>query len=321
MLKKIKIGQMRVGMYVNLPFAWYKHSFFKNKFTITSEAQITKIKEIGLSEITIDTDRGHDVSEVPTTVCTQQKEPEIQMVPDKLLEAIHDRKLPAPEKAVIIHEQATEMMQRLLNNPSASNIQAVKKGVTEVVDLILQDDDTAKHLLLITSHDFYTFTHSVTVGVLGVSLSKTLFKASDGHDLHELGSGFFLHDVGKVEIDQAILNKPGRLTDEEMQEIKRHPALGFKILHSTGQLTEECTSIVLQHHERYDGNGYPKGLRGKDIHLYGRICIIADVYDALTSDRPYRKKMALFDVLKLMETEMIGHFDKELFEQFVMIFR
>ena len=106
-----------------------------------------------------------------------------------------------------------------------------------------------------------------------------------------------------------------------MQEIRRHPALGFKILHNTGQLTEECKLIVLQHHERYDGKGYPKGLRSKDIHLYGRICIIVDVYDALTSDRPYRKKMAPFDALKLMQTEMIGHFDKELFEQFVMIFR
>ena len=258
MLKKIKIGQLRVGMYIRLPFAWYKHSFIKNKFTIISETQIIKIRESGLNEITIDTERGLDVSEEPATVPRLQKAPEIQMVPDKLLEAIHDRKLPASEKAVIIHDQATEMMQRLLNNPSAANIQAVKKGITEVVDLILQDDDTAKHLLLITSHDFYTFTHSVTVGVLGVSLSKTLFKTSDGHDLHELGSGFFLHDVGKVEIDQAILNKPGRLTEEEMQEIRRHPALGFKILHSTGQLTEECKSIVLQHHERYDGNGYPK---------------------------------------------------------------
>ena len=321
MLKKIHIGQLRAGMYVCLPFAWYKHSFIKNKFTITSEAQIKKIKEIGLNEITIDTDRGHDVSQEPPTVRSLKKKPEIQMVPDKLLEAIHNRKLPATEKATIVHEQAAEMMQRLLNNPSATNIQAVKKGISEVVDLILKDDDTAKHLLLITSHDFYTFTHSVTVGVLGISLTKILFKASDGHDMHELGSGFFLHDVGKVEIDQAILNKPGRLTDEEMQEIKRHPALGFKILHRTGQLTEECKLIVLQHHERYEGMGYPKGLKGDDIHLYGRICIIADVYDALTSDRPYRKKMAPFVALKLMETEMLGHFDKELFEKFVMIFR
>jgi HD-GYP domain-containing protein (c-di-GMP phosphodiesterase class II) len=321
MLKKINAEKLRVGMYVNLPFAWYKHSFIKNNFTIVSEAQISKIKNIGLEDITIDTDRGDDISADPAPIAARAKEPAVQIVPDKLLEAIHDKNLPAPEKAIIIHEQATEMMQRLLDNPSATNIQAVKKGIAEVVDLILHDDATTQQLLLITSHDFYTFTHSVTVGVLGVSLSKTLFKTSDGHDMHELGSGFFLHDVGKIEIDQAILNKPGRLTEEEMQEIRRHPALGFKILHSTGQLTEECKLIVLEHHERYEGRGYPKGMRGDDIHLYGRICIIADVYDALTSDRPYRKKMAPFTALRLMQTEMLGHFDKELFEKFVMIFR
>ncbi len=321
MLKKINIGKLRVGMHINLPLAWHKHSFIKNNFTIISEAQLSKIKDTGLSEIIIDTDLGDDIREGPPPLAAPLKEPAIQTVSDKLLEAIHDKKLPAPEKAIIIHEQATVMMQRLLDSPSTTNIIAVKKGITAVVDLILKDDATQKHLLLITSHDFYTFTHSVSIGVTGVSLSKTLFKKSDGHDMHELGAGFFLHDLGKVEIDQAILNKPGRLTEEEMREIQRHPVLGFKLLHRTGQLTEECKLIVLQHHERYDGKGYPKGIKGKDIHLYGRICIIADVYDALTSDRPYREKMTPFAALKLMQTEMIGHFDKELFEKFVMIFK
>ena len=111
--------------------------------------------------------------------------------------------------------------------------------------------------------------------------------------MNELGTGFFLHDLGKVNINQDILNKPGRLTDEEMNEVKRHPAQGFKILNETKHLTEESKLIVLQHHERQDGKGYPKGLKGEAIHIYGRICSIADVYDALTSDRPYRKKCPL----------------------------
>lgn len=321
MLKKINIGKLRVGMHVNLPLAWHKHSFIKNNFTIISEAQLSKIKDIGLREITIDTDLGDDVRKDPPPLTALLREPALQIVPDKLLEAIHDKNLPVPEKAIIIHEQATVMMRRLLDNPSATNIMAVKKGITAVVDLILSDDATQKHLLLINSHDFATFTHSVSVGVTGVSLSKTLFKASDGHNMHELGAGFFLHDLGKVEIDQAILNKPGRLTEEEIRKIRRHPVLGFKLLHRTGQLTEECKLIVLQHHERHDGKGYPKGMKGNDIHLYGRICIIADVYDALTSDRPYRKKMTPFAALKLMQTEMLDHFNKELFDKFVMIFK
>jgi len=321
MLKKINIGKLRVGMYVNLPLAWHSHSFIKNNFIIISEAQLSKIKDTGLSEIIIDTDLGDDVREDPPPLAAPLKEPAIQTVPDKLLEAIHDKKLSASEKATIIRAQATLMMQHLLDNPSATNIMAVKKAITAVVDLILNDDVTKKHLLLINSHDFNTFTHSVSVGVTGISLSKTLFEASDGHNMHELGAGFFLHDLGKVEIDQVILNKPGRLTAEEIRQIQRHPVLGFKLLHRTGQLTEECKLIVLQHHERYDGKGYPKGIKGIDIHLYGRICIIADVYDALTSDRPYREKMTPFAALKLMQTGMVDHFDKKLFKKFVMIFK
>jgi HD-GYP domain-containing protein (c-di-GMP phosphodiesterase class II) len=93
----------------------------------------------------------------------------------------------------------------------------------------------------------------------------------------ELGSGFFLHDVGKVLIDAAILNKPARLTDEEMKEIQRHPNLGFNLLNNAKQLSEEAKFIVLQHHEKYDGTGYPKRLKGELIHIYARICSLADV--------------------------------------------
>jgi HD-GYP domain-containing protein (c-di-GMP phosphodiesterase class II) len=106
-----------------------------------------------------------------------------------------------------------------------------------------------------------------------------------------------------------------------MQEMKRHPALGFKLLHETRQLTEESKTIVLQHHERVDGAGYPKGLRGAEIHIYGRICSIADVYDALTSDRPYRKKLPPYEALKIMHNEMINHFQRDLFQQFVLMFK
>ena len=95
--------------------------------------------------------------------------------------------------------------------------------------------------------------------------------------------------------------------------MRRHPALGFKLLHETRQLTEEAKTIVLQHHERVDGTGYPKGIRGGDIHIYGRICSIADVYDALTSDRSYRKKLLPFAALKIMQDEMIHHFQKTCF--------
>ena len=117
-----------------------------------------------------------------------------------------------------------------------------------------------------------------------------------------------------------IINKPARLSDEEMAQMRKHPQYGYEILARTRQLTEECRTIVLHHHERFDGSGYPLGLKGEDIHLYGRICSLADVFDALNSDRPYRKGLGPFAALKVMKEEMMFHFQKDMFEKFVMLF-
>ncbi|MCH7552016.1 HD-GYP domain-containing protein, partial [Patescibacteria group bacterium] len=170
-------------------------------------------------------------------------------------------------------------------------------------------------------HDFYTYTHSVNVGILSVSLSKNLYKGSTDHNMHELGAGFFLHDLGKVRVDPAIINKPGRLTEKEMQQMRIHPYQSYKILEETNHLTKEAKVIALQHHEREDGTGYPKRLKGDEIHDYGRICCIADVFDALTATRSYKKAMSPFEALKIMKEEMLGFFHKEIFGNFVLLFK
>lgn len=324
MQRSVKTDDLKIGMYVILPTSWFKHPFAKNEFFLEVGEQIRRIRDCGLKEVLIDTERS-------TVTEDERKPPEpqpehtaksrsITVVPDELKEAIHDTKLPAQEKAKAVQKHSIIMISNLLDNPSAENIRDVKKGVAEVVDLILADDDTSYYLLNITSHDFYTYTHSVNVGFLAVSLSKTLFRKSTAHDMHELGAGFFLHDLGKLHVDPAIINKPGVLTDEEMEQMRQHPFMGHKILLETNQSTDKCKKIVMQHHERFNGAGYPHKLRGEDIHLYGRICSIADVYDALTSDRPYRHKMDSFRALKLMKEEMLEHFQKDLFEQFVLLF-
>jgi len=294
---------------------------------IQSKEQIEKISESGIREVILDTKKsnfnGEQKRSAPQTEAEQTTRPSVSrnVVPDELRDAIHDVNLAPEEKARAVRAHSLTMISNLLENPTAENIRDVKKGIAEVVDLILTDDDTSLYLLNITSHDFYTYTHSVNVGFLAVSLSKSLFKKSAAHNMHELGAGFFLHDLGKVEVDASIINKPGKLTKEEMTEMRQHPHMGYKLLYETNQLTHECKKIVLQHHERYDGKGYPDGLEGDDIHLYGRICSIADVFDALTSERSYRQKLDPFDALKLMKEEMIHHFHRDLFEQFVLLFK
>jgi HD-GYP domain-containing protein (c-di-GMP phosphodiesterase class II) len=324
-LETVKTTDVRIGMYVILPLSWHEHPFLKNQFIVKSDADIEKIKTLKVREIKVDPARHEKMEgETPQDAARQNREkseaPQ-KVVPDALRTAIRDTQAPPERKATAIRHESVAMMKNLLDDPTAENIREAKKGISEIVHLILKEEQTLHYLLNITSYDHYTYTHSVSVGILAVALAKSLFKDAKNHDIHALGAGFFLHDLGKVGIDSNIINKPGRLDDEEMREIRRHPPLGFKLLQDTRQLTDESKTIVLQHHERFDGTGYPKGLRVNDIHVYARICTIADVYEALTSDRPYRKKMAPFEALKLMREQMMNHFDKALFERFIMLFK
>jgi HD-GYP domain-containing protein (c-di-GMP phosphodiesterase class II) len=327
MEKTYPAHKLKVGMYILLPLSWTEHPFLKNQFQLTSQDQIKKIIAYGIKEVRVDLDRSNFVDDAPPLAAAPAPDPpapkslapQIKAAQEKLQEVIFDKTLPPVTKAKQVHDYSGEMIKDLLDNPSAENIQATKQAVKDVVDLILDDMETSQHLMMITSHDYYTYTHSVHVGFLAVCLARNLFRHSNAHNLHELGAGFFLHDLGKVGISLDIINKPGKLTDEEMQVMKRHPSQGFAILKKTKQITEESRIIVLQHHERFDGTGYPQGIRGSDIHIYGKICAIADVYDALTTDRPYRNKLLPVEGLKIMKEQMMNHFQKDLFEQFVLM--
>ncbi len=315
-------------MYVIIPGSWMSHPFALNHFMIRNRHQIEEIKACGFHEIEVDFDK----SDLPTEPDKTEPIPHTEikppskwnpqtLVPPELIAAIKDKNLDPEIKATAVYKHSMEMMSRLLESPTAENITASKGAIKSVTDLILRDDETAHNMLLITSHDFYTYAHSVNVGIYSIMLAKELFRHSNNHDLEELGAGFFLHDLGKVNIDPAIINKPGRLTDDEMNQMRTHPNQGYKILKETDELSEECEYIVLQHHERYDGTGYPKRLRGEEIHIYGRICCLADVFDALTAERSYKQSMTKFDALKLMRDEMQNYFSKDLLEPFILLFK
>lgn len=321
MLKRIKVSELKIGMYIELPRIWRAHPFIRNSFTISSQKQIDKIIDYGITEVNIDEARGLTAGQSIPGEEQPEKDFSANIVPEKLKEVVHDKKMPPQQKAQAVHLYSVDMITRLWENPSGENIAQFKAGIVDVVDLVLSDDATNKHLLQLTSYDYDTYIHSVNVGVYGVSLAKVMLSRNDKHNMHALGSGFFLHDIGKVYIDETIIKKPGKLTEEEMNLMRRHPGMGFKLLTETKQIDEESRLIVLQHHERDNGNGYPRKIRGEEIHIYGRICSVADVFDALVSERPYKKKLKPFDALKLMRDEMLGHFQKDVFEKFVLLFK
>ncbi len=351
MIKKVKTKYLKFGMYVILGASWLHHSFLKPNFKITSEKQIKKILNDRIKEVKVDTSksevveerdlikdllgpRGKDTRQARTEAplpeskkVTEITPPEtgefnpMEQISEDLHQAIQNTRIPPQTKAKAVYDHSLKMMTNVLEEPSSDNILAGKKMVYEIVDHILANDDTAECMALITSHDYYTYTHSVNVGMLSVLISKSVFKGSYDHDMRELGAGFFLHDLGKCDIPHDLINKPGRLTDEEWDLMRNHPQRGNKILVDTDQLTKECGFIVMQHHEREDGSGYPFGLSKDEIHLYARICSIADVFDALTSTRAYKNKVPTYEALRIMKEEMIHFFNRDIFNEFVLIFK
>ena len=180
---------------------------------------------------------------------------------------------------------------------------------------ILHDKNAFSSLLKVTSYDYYTYTHSVNLSVLGLLFGKHI--SLDTYKLNCLGVGALLHDLGKVEIPLEILNKPGRLTKEEFQIVKKHPEIGVELLEGQENIAKESLKVVIQHHENYDGTGYPYRIGGKDIHLFGRISRIIDVYDAITTNRCYGKARTPYDALAEMKEKMDNCFEEELFKEFV----
>ncbi|MGR3179269.1 MAG: HD-GYP domain-containing protein [Candidatus Anammoxibacter sp.] len=246
-------------------------------------------------------------------------EPE-KFMPPKLVETFKDVSLPPADRARVVRDYSIEMMKNILESPTAENITATKEGVAEIVDVIMNEGETCENLAKIVSHDFYTYTHSVNVGIKSLLLAKEFYGDSGAHDMHELGAGFFLHDIGKVNISTDIINKRGRLTANEMNEMRKHPEESKKILIYTKHLNREFEVIVMQHHERNDGTGYPLGLKGFDIHPYASICCLADVYDALTGKRSYKTEKTPQEALEIMTKQMENHFSVRMLSKFINIF-
>lgn len=222
-------------------------------------------------------------------------------------------------KAIAVYSSCKVIMTKVFDDPRAAFLSQAMSAISPTVDLIISNEQATKHLVKLTAHDNYTYVHSTNVGIFSIALARIFFGANSAHDLQRLGLGFFLHDLGKCKIPLGILNKPGTFTPEEKQIMDRHPEEGVILLRESGYATDEAEIIVLQHHERDDGTGYPYGLKGSDIHPYSRICRLADTFEALTSDRPYQKKRTAFEALKIIKSHM-GDLDQDLIKCFIQLF-
>jgi HD-GYP domain-containing protein (c-di-GMP phosphodiesterase class II) len=228
---------------------------------------------------------------------------------------ISDESISTEERSKIVHGAATNLVKDLFKDPKSGSVDRAKEFAHNMVDYVIKDSKAAESLLKIAIHEYYTYTHSVNVAAVG-----TLFGQSLGLGVKELKgfcAGILLHDIGKTKISTAILNKPGKLTKEEFDIIKKHPEFGIEVLEETGVQFKEERIITIQHHENYDGSGYPYGLKKDEIHLCGKIARVIDVYDALTAKRSYADAIRPFAALVEMKEKMLNCFDTELLIAFI----
>ena len=223
-------------------------------------------------------------------------------------------------KALILYSLLANTCRFVYNDPSQENILKLKRMAGIFAILVRHEKTILNILLKNTKTSSELFNHALNVGIFATGLTLEMMNDIDDAKLTELSAGFFLHDIGRYTIPQSIRQKSGSLTPKEWEVMKRHPMEGYNLLKDLDLLTPENEIIVIQHHERKNGKGYPNGLKGDEINTYGIICAIADAFDALTSNRPYRTSQSSFKSLTQMRQEMNDEFDNKFFTSFIRLF-
>lgn len=231
-----------------------------------------------------------------------------------------DEAVPVPERARVLYTASESVVRGVFETRLPHGLTSRDFGrVTRLVEhslRFLAKEEALRRIAALISHDYSVYTHNVHVFVYTTAILQGL--KVDEHNLVQAGIGALLHDIGKTDIPQEILSKPGPLTDEERAVINTHPVRGLVQCQDV-PLSQASGLCILLHHERMDGSGYPGGLSGERIPEHVRVLAVADAYDALTTNRVYAPAMAPFAALRLMRDEMTGKFDLEAYKRLVML--
>ena len=181
--------------------------------------------------------------------------------------------------------------------------------ISEFVELMANEPDAMAHLIGLSTHDFYTYTHSLDVGVYSLGLAKVM--GFDRNELQKMGEGALFHDIGKRNVSVDIICKDGPLDDVEWSQMQKHPEYGLLIL-TEHNASDELKACCFEHHESVAGNGYPQKLTANEIHPMAKIIALTDTFDALTTQRSYNKPMTPADALEFMKVKLAGRYDPEM---------
>ncbi len=312
MIKKIKINELKIGMYIHdFNCSWVDHPFFTNSLKISNQMMMEKVIKAGIRELYIDTSKGLD---------TDLKTDQIPQSPPAPLKKKKKPVSVAAEigRAVAIKKEAQQAVTGIMDDIKTGkpiNTDKAENVVENIMSSVFRNQDALVSLLRIKQADEYTYMHSVSSCVLLSTFCNYL--DIDKKLIREVAIGGLLHDIGKMRIPDTILNKPGKLSDIEYKLMKGHVKHGLNIIEQKPGINPIVMNIIAQHHERLDGSGYPNGLQGNEISKFGQMAAIVDIYDAMTSERCYRGRLQPTVVLKKIFEWGKSHFDKELVQQFI----
>jgi putative nucleotidyltransferase with HDIG domain len=323
MLKRISVQNLTVGMHLKeFCGSWMEHPFWRTGFVITDAKDIDSILASSIKEVWIDCAKGVDVA--PGEQAISESESEAQVEAELTLAAAQVREVKrtpvAAElaRAVKICAKSKQAVTSMFNEARMGktvDTAGAQRLVEEISDSVTRNPGALISLARLKTADDYTYMHSVAVCALMVALSKQL--GLDEAQTRSAGIAGLLHDLGKAKMPMDVLNKPGKLTDEEFAIIKGHPEEGYKMLLAGSGVDPVALDVVLHHHEKTDGSGYPKHLKDEEISQFAKMGAVCDVYDAITSNRPYKAGWDPAESLRKMAEWTKGHFDPVIFQAFV----
>jgi len=304
----------------NINCTWIEHPFLLGALKVKNDKAVETITNLGIREVYIDTVKGLDVSDAPTETEVNTE------IEHKMLEMVEQTKpiittstlREELKKSKKVYKEANKIVSNIMNDARMGRqieVERIEPVVGQMANSILRNKDALLSLCRIKNKDDYTFLHSVSVGALLIAFAHALdFNRTV---IKQLGVGGMLHDIGKTKVPNEILNKPGKLTDEEFAIMKSHVVHGCSILRRSSGIAQASFDVAAQHHERFDGSGYPLGLKNLEISVYGQMAAIVDVYDAITADRCYHKGMTPTVAVRKMFEWSKFHFNPNLLRTFI----
>lgn len=321
MLKVIHTKQVRLGMFIHeLKGSWIDHPFWNKAFKLEDPSDLKKLQVSIIKEVVIDTSKGLDVVELKKQEKVKEVEAPVAVPSPKINPtsiATHSPTAEEQDRAKRVIKASKKAVAKMFDEVrmgKAVNAKAALRLVDDIAASVARNEGALISLVRLKNKDDYTYMHSVAVCALMVALAKELGLSEA--ETKQAGMAGLLHDIGKAGVPIEVLNKPGALTDEEFTTVKLHPERGHAMLVKANITDEVVLDVCLHHHEKVNGMGYPHKLKADEISLFAKMGAVCDVYDAVTSNRPYKDGWEPGVSLHRM-AQWAEHFDDTVFKAFV----